>query len=258
MQRLFPPGWIEAWAYLQDLGKEKGFVDSPYAVLTAIQERLPGAPEVRNIHQVCSSTEKAMAPQSSTRAWKIPWTEEPGRLLSMGSLRVGHDWTTSFSLFTFMHWRRKWQPTPVFLPGESQGWGSLVGCCFGSHRVGHDWSNLAAAAAALLTLSGMRGGGVGPRCWLGFRCFITEPQSVSARSFYIHRSRRSPPSNMSPPSNAPGHCENKEITQLSGLWLLQLSQDSALGKICPIWEFRGFSVLLSDSASRRVSLYGKI
>ena len=36
---------------------------------------------------------------------------------------------TSLSLFTFMHWRRKWQPTPVFLPGESQGWGSLVGCC---------------------------------------------------------------------------------------------------------------------------------
>ena len=32
------------------------------------------------------------------------------------------------SLFTFMHWRRKWQPTPVLLPGESQGWGSLVGC----------------------------------------------------------------------------------------------------------------------------------
>ena len=30
--------------------------------------------------------------------------------------------------FTFMHWRRKWQPTPVFLPGESQGRGSLVGC----------------------------------------------------------------------------------------------------------------------------------
>ena len=38
--------------------------------------------------------------------------------------------TTSFSLslFTFMHWRRKWQPTPVLLPGESQGWRSLVGC----------------------------------------------------------------------------------------------------------------------------------
>ena len=73
-------------------------------------------------------TEKAMAPRSSTLAWKIPWTEEPGRLQSMRSLRVGHDWVTSLSLFTFMHWRRKWQPTPVFLPGESQGRESLVGC----------------------------------------------------------------------------------------------------------------------------------
>ena len=73
--------------------------------------------------------EKAMAPYSSTPAWKIPWTEEPGRLQSMGSPRVRHDWATSLSLFTFMHWRRKWQPTPVFLPGESQGWESLVGCC---------------------------------------------------------------------------------------------------------------------------------
>ena len=54
--------------------------------------------------------------------------EEPSRLQSMGSLRVGHDWATSLSLFSFMHWRRKWQPTPVFLPEESQGQGSLVGC----------------------------------------------------------------------------------------------------------------------------------
>ena len=53
-----------------------------------------------------------MAPHSSTLAWKIPWTEEAGGLQSMGSLRVGHDWATSLSLFTFMHWRRKWQPTP--------------------------------------------------------------------------------------------------------------------------------------------------
>ena len=72
--------------------------------------------------------EKAMAPHSSTLVWKIPWMEEPGGLQSMGSLGVGHDWATSLSLFTFMHWRRKWQPTPVFLPGESQGRGSLVGC----------------------------------------------------------------------------------------------------------------------------------
>ena len=72
--------------------------------------------------------EKAMAPHSNTLAWKIPWTEEHGRLQSMRSLRVRHDWATSLSLFTFMHWRRKWQSTPVFLPGESQGRGSLVGC----------------------------------------------------------------------------------------------------------------------------------
>ena len=73
-------------------------------------------------------TEKAMAPHSSTLAWKIPRTEEPGRLQSMQSLGVRHNWETSLSLFTFMHWRRKWQPTPVFLPGESQGQGSLVSC----------------------------------------------------------------------------------------------------------------------------------
>ena len=73
-------------------------------------------------------SEKAVATHSSTLAWKIPWTEEPGRLQSMGSLRVAHDWATSLSLFSFLHWRRKWQPSPVFLPGESQGWGRLVGC----------------------------------------------------------------------------------------------------------------------------------
>ena len=71
---------------------------------------------------------KAMAPHSSTLAWQIPWMEEPGRLQSMGSLRVGHDWASSLSLFTVMHWRRKWQPTPVFLPGDSQGRWSLMGC----------------------------------------------------------------------------------------------------------------------------------
>ena len=75
----------------------------------------------------------AMAPHSTTLAWKIPWTEEPDRLQSMRSLRVRHSWMTSPSLFTFIHWRWKWQPTAVFLPGESQGRGSLVGC----HLWGH-------------------------------------------------------------------------------------------------------------------------
>ena len=69
-----------------------------------------------------------MAPHSSILAWQIPWVEEPGRLQSMGSLRVRYDWATSLWLFTFMRCRRKWHPTPVFLPGESQGRGSLVGC----------------------------------------------------------------------------------------------------------------------------------
>ena len=79
---------------------------------------------------------------------KIPRMEEPGRLWSMGSLGVGPYWATSLSLFTFMHWRRKEQPTPVFLPGESQGRGEpgrLLS--MGSHKDGHNWSNLAATAA---------------------------------------------------------------------------------------------------------------
>ena len=70
--------------------------------------------------------EKAMAPHSSTLAWKIPWTEEPGKLQSMGSQSQ-----TQLKDFTFtsqFHWRRKWQPTLVLLPRESQGLGSLVGC----------------------------------------------------------------------------------------------------------------------------------
>ena len=90
--------------------------------------------------------EKAVAPHSSTLAWKIPWMEEPGRLQSMGSWRVGHDWATSPSLFTFMHWRRKQQPTRVLawrIPGTGEP-GGLPS--MGSHRVGHDWSDLAAAA----------------------------------------------------------------------------------------------------------------
>ena len=65
-----------------------------------------------------------MAPRSGTLAWKTPWMEELGRLQS--SVRL---FATSLSLFTFTQYRRKWQSTPVLLPGESQGQGSLVGCC---------------------------------------------------------------------------------------------------------------------------------
>ena len=88
-----------------------------------------------------------MAPHFSSLAWKIPWAEEPGRLHIMESLRVRHDWATSLSLFTFMYWRRKWQPTPVFLAWRIPGTGEPGGLLsMGSHRVGHDWSDLAAAA----------------------------------------------------------------------------------------------------------------
>ena len=92
-----------------------------------------------HLHSLASMTEKAMAPHSSTLAWKIPWTEEPGRLQSMGSLRVGHDWATSLSFFTFMCWRRKWQPTPVFLPGESRDGGAWWDAVY---RVAQSWTRL--------------------------------------------------------------------------------------------------------------------
>ena len=91
-----------------------------------------------------------LAPHSSTLARKIPWVEEPGKLQSMGSLRVGHDWATSLSLFTFMHWRKKWQPTPVFLPGESQGWGSLVAAVYG---VTQSWTRQKWLSSSSRTLS---------------------------------------------------------------------------------------------------------
>ena len=80
--------------------------------------------------------EKAMAPHSSTLAWKIPWTEEPGRLQSMGSLRVRHKWAAPFHFHalekeTVTHssvlaWR---------IPGTRKPGGLLS---VGSHRVGHD------------------------------------------------------------------------------------------------------------------------
>ena len=92
--------------------------------------------------------ERAMAPHSSTLAWRIPWVEEPGRLQSMGSLRVGHNWVTSLSLF-HLHALEKEMATHSSviawrIPGTWEA-GRLPS--MGSHRVGHDWSNLAAAAA---------------------------------------------------------------------------------------------------------------
>jgi len=69
-----------------------------------------------------------MAPHSSTLAWKIPRMEEPGRLQSMGVAKSRTQLSDFPFTFHFMNWRRKWQPTPVFLPGEYQGRQRLVGC----------------------------------------------------------------------------------------------------------------------------------
>ena len=89
------------------------------------QVRWSGMPiSLRIFHSIYCDPHSQMAPHSSALAWKIPWTEEPRGLQSMGSQRVRHNWAASLSLFTFMHWRRKWQPTPVLLPGESQGGGA--------------------------------------------------------------------------------------------------------------------------------------
>ena len=79
-----------------------------------------------------------MATLFSTLAWNIPWTEEPGRLSVHGVAKSRTQLSESFSLFTYMHWRRKWQPAPVFLFGESQRErpGGLPS--MGSHRVIHD------------------------------------------------------------------------------------------------------------------------
>ena len=83
--------------------------------------------------------EKAMATYSSALVWKTPWTEEAGRLQSIGSLRVGHDWATSLSLFTLMHWRRKWQPTQCSClenPRDGGAWWAAV------YGVAQSWTRL--------------------------------------------------------------------------------------------------------------------
>ena len=96
-----------------------------------------------------------MATHSSTLAWKIPWTEEPGRLQSMGSLRVGHDWATSLSLFTFPASEKEMATHSSVLAWRIPGTGEPGGLpSMGSHRVGHDWSDLAAGGHGNLGFPG--------------------------------------------------------------------------------------------------------
>ena len=103
--------------------------------------------------------EKRIATHFHILAWRIPWTTKSGGLKSMGSQRAGHDWATKHTAYTMalkqetdglqtghlqsssllLPWRRKWQPTPVLLPGEFQGQRSLAGYSPWGRRVGHDW-----------------------------------------------------------------------------------------------------------------------
>ena len=100
-----------------------------------------------NNHIYSCILEKAMAPHSSSLAWKIPWIEEPGGLQSMGSLGVGQDWDFTFT-FHFHALEKEMATTPVFLPGESQVRGSLVGCHLWG-RTESDTTKVTAAAAEL-------------------------------------------------------------------------------------------------------------
>ena len=136
--RLFLAVYVRiAWQYLY-------FPDINTSLIAHLVKNPPAMPEtwVRSLGWK-DPLEKGTATHFSILAWRILWT-------SMGSLRVRHNWATSLSFFTLMHWRRKWQPTPVFLPGASQGQGSLVGCCLWDHRVGYDRSDLAIAVVAYI------------------------------------------------------------------------------------------------------------
>ena len=108
------------------------------------------APQLKGINSLALSLilEKAVAPHSRTLAWKIPWMEEPGRLQSMGSLKMG---LSNFTFTFHFHELEKEMATHSSVlawriprTGEPGGLPSM-----GSHRVGHDWSDLAAAAAAV-------------------------------------------------------------------------------------------------------------
>ena len=90
-----------------------------------------------------------MATHSSVLASRILWTEEPGRLLSIGLHKVRHDGSD----LACMHWRTEWQPTPVFLPGESQEQRILVGCPLWVRTESGTTEATAAAAAPIYILT---------------------------------------------------------------------------------------------------------
>ena len=159
-----------------------------------------------------------MAPHSSTLAWKIPWTEEPGGLQSMGSLRVGHDSATSLSLSTFMHWERQWHPTPVFLPGESQGRGSLVGCSPWGHT-----DPIALRTIPLVTLCANKDSWP----WLSASACM-HSHSVMSNSVRPHRQQ---PTRLPHPWDSPG--KNIGVGCHFLLQCMKVKSESEVAQSCP-------------------------
>ena len=105
-------------------------------------------PKLLLCHSLAHNLEKAMAPHSSALAWTIPWTEEPGRLQSMGSLRVGHDLVIFTFTFRFHALEKEMATHSSVLAWRILGMAEPGGLpSTGSQGVGHDWSNIAAAAA---------------------------------------------------------------------------------------------------------------
>ena len=188
-----------------------------------------------------------MAPHSSTCAWKIPWMEEPGRLQSKGSLRVGHDPVTSYFHF------------PLSCIGEGNGnplqWSCLENPrdgeagrlpSMGSHRVGHDWSDLAAAAAGVMLIKGNltkieSGDQKGELSWITTQVQIQEELSIiDLNRRIINRKEQSV---IGP--------DRKRCT----LYLLQYISNSANEKLSPPWSFTFAQCpLVQNKSSQLLSL----
>ena len=161
-----------------------------------------------------------MAPHSNTLAWKIPWTEEPGRLQAIGSRRVGHDWATSLSLFTFKHWRRKWQPTPVFLPGGSQGRGSRCAAVYGVAQSPTQLRRLSSSCSSnmLAPIVFFRNfeSAVSSLSWLGLVRTMDPPTVVPASSLWplTSEGQELHPQNMAAPQVLGARAKKKPVAWL--------------------------------------------
>ena len=115
--------------------------DKPKTLQNILPPQIVSVIKIKESLRNWQRLEKAMAPHSRTLAWKIPWMEGPGGLQSMGSQRVGHDWVTSLSLFTFHALEKEMATHSSALAWRIPGTGEPGGLpSMESHRVGHDWS----------------------------------------------------------------------------------------------------------------------